>query len=69
MNQRLSVINHDLGDNNDLFEPKIDENLEYPEKFFEVQDQDIETFRKLKIERELKANQAKKGGRKGAAQA
>jgi hypothetical protein len=43
--------------------------LEYPEKFFEVQDQDIETFRKLKIERELKANQAKKGGRKGAAQA
>ncbi len=36
LNGRLSQINHDLGDPNDLFEPTIDETVEYPEKFFDV---------------------------------
>ena len=38
LNGRLSDINGELGENVDLFEPTIDENLEYPEKFFEVND-------------------------------
>lgn len=38
LNGRLGQINHELGDSNDLFEPTIDENVEYPEKFFEVGD-------------------------------
>jgi hypothetical protein len=52
-----------LGDSADLFEPSIDENVEYPEKFFEVQDADIENFRKVKAEREKAAAAAsRKGG-------
>lgn len=62
-NKRLGQINNDLGDNNDLFEPTIDEAVEYPEKFFEVDDNDIEAFRKLKLEREKAAlAQRSKGG-------
>lgn len=71
LNSRLSNISTDLGDNNELFEPSIDETVEYPEKFFEVGDNDIEGFRKVKAERE-KAAAAKKGGaraQKAAAQA
>ena len=59
LNGRLGSINHELGDTNELFEPSIDETVEYPEKFFEVQDQDIENFRKVKSDRE-KAEAAKK---------
>lgn len=55
LNGRLGKINHDLGDSNDLFEPALDENVEYPEKFFEVKDSEIEAFRKVKGDRE-KAN-------------
>lgn len=36
LNTRLRQINTDLNDNTDLFEPTIDEAVEYPEKFFEV---------------------------------
>lgn len=72
LNRRLSSINHELGDANELFEPTIDETVEYPERFFEVQDPDIEAFRKLKIERERAANAASKtkgnfGSKKAAA--
>lgn len=52
LNARLLVINEDLNENEDLFEPTIDENLEYPEKFFEVTENDIESFRRKKIEEE-----------------
>ncbi len=38
-----------------MFEPSIDEAVEYPEKFFEVQDKDIEAFRKVKADREKAA--------------
>ena len=55
LNKRLRQINTDLGDSSDLFEPTIDETVEYPEKFFEVQDNDIENFRKLKADRERAA--------------
>jgi hypothetical protein len=30
----------------ELFEPSIDENVEYPEKFFEVNDDDIESYKR-----------------------
>lgn len=43
-----------------LFEPSIDEKIEYPEKFFEVNDSEIEQYRKLKLEREREAAQSKK---------
>ncbi len=46
LNGRLSEINTDLNENVELFEPTIEEAIEYPEKFFEVNDQDIENFRK-----------------------
>lgn len=62
LNTRLGQINHELGENNDLFEPVIDETAEYPEKFFDVQDGDIEAFRKVKADREKAAAAGKKGG-------
>lgn len=69
LNTRLGQINADLGDPNDLFEPTIDEAVEYPEKFFEVQDQDIEGYRKVKAERERAAAAAKSKGTFGSKKA
>lgn len=65
-NGRLGEINTDLGENIDLFEPSVDETIEYPEKFFDVNDSDIENFRKQKIlENERKAAAQKKTGGMG----
>ncbi len=50
-NGRLGEINGELGEVVELFEPTIDENAEYPEKFFDVNDADIEGFRKQKLEK------------------
>lgn len=69
LNTRLSDINHDLGDSNDLFEPTIDETVEYPEKFFEIQDAEIERFRQTKAEREKAAAVTKKAGGFGSKKA
>ena len=55
-----------------MFEPSIDETVEYPEKFFEVQDKDIEAFRKVKADREKAAAATQKkgfGSKKAAAAA
>lgn len=60
LNGRLGEINSDLNEHVVLFEPAIDEAVEYPEKFFEVTDQDIENFRRQKIENERKAAASKK---------
>ena len=57
---RLKDINGELGEDMQLFEPSIDEKIEYPEKFFEVNDSEIEQYRKLKLEREREAAQSKK---------
>lgn len=62
LNGRLGQINTDLGDKSELFMPTIDETVEYPEKFFEVKDNEIEAFRKAKVDREKAAAQGKKGG-------
>ena len=39
LNVRLKDINGELGEDMQLFEPSIDEKIEYPEKFFEVNEQ------------------------------
>mmetsp|Transcript_1195 Transcript_1195/g.1228 ORF Transcript_1195/g.1228 Transcript_1195/m.1228 type:complete len:94 (-) Transcript_1195:1869-2150(-) len=53
LNGRLTDINVELGEPEDLFEPSINETVEYPEKFFEVTDDDIENYRRQKqLERE-----------------
>ena len=62
LNTRLRDINNNLNEPKDLFEPSIDEKQEYPEKFFDVTDEDIEAFKKKKIEAEKAAQQTKKGG-------
>ena len=51
-----------MGDNTELVDPTIDEAVEYPEKFFEVQDKDIENYRKIKADREKQAAAASKKG-------
>lgn len=43
-NQRLKEINQELGVEEELFLPKIDEILEYPEKHFEVSMEDLIKF-------------------------
>jgi hypothetical protein len=48
----------------ELFLPSIDEKTEYPQKFFDINDKEIEDFRELKKQRELDAAASKKGGKK-----
>ena len=55
LNGRLSNINKELGDKSEPFVPSIDETVEYPEKFFEVQDSEIDAFKKAKGDREKAA--------------
>jgi hypothetical protein len=65
LNVRLGEINTDLSEPIDLFEPSIDEAVEYPEKFLDINDNDIESYRKLKLERERIAASQKKPGMMG----
>lgn len=60
INSRYSDINNELGEQIELFEPIIDEAIEYPEKSFDVKDSDILEFRKVKAEREKVAAASKK---------
>ncbi len=41
VNRRLAEINKSLGTQEDLFQPKIDESAEYPEKYYNVKDEDL----------------------------
>jgi len=50
---RIGAINEDLKTAEDLVLPQIDEAREYPQKFFEVNDQDIDDFKVLKGVREV----------------
>lgn len=36
LNGKIKGINEELGENMELFEPSIDEAVEYPEKFFDI---------------------------------
>ena len=55
LNGRYGEINNELGEPMELFEPSIDETVEYPEKFFEVKDMDIDSFKKMKLQKEREA--------------
>jgi len=61
MNTRVGQINTVLAIKEDLFLPTIDEKTEYPQKFFNVTDGEIDEYRIQKIQREADAAQAKKG--------
>lgn len=71
MNGRINQINSVLVIEEKLFLPQIDEKAEYPQKFFNINDQEIDEYRQLKIQREADAAAAKKGSKKkrGAAAA
>jgi len=45
LNKRLEDINKELSVKEDLFVPKIDKIVEYPENYFEIKDEDIEEFK------------------------
>ena len=64
--ERLDVINSELGTPEKLILPVIDEKVEYPEKDFNVTDQDIENYRSDLKQREIDAKAASKnqGGNK-----
>jgi len=49
MNQRISQINTVLTVEEALFLPKIDEKAEYPQKFFNISDNEIDEYRQIKI--------------------
>lgn len=49
---RIGAINEDLKTPEELTLPQIDEAREYPQKFFEVNDDDIENFKIMKGQRE-----------------
>lgn len=62
LNGRLTEINKELGDSEVLFQPSIDFESEYPERNFDIQDQDIDDYReKLKREAAAAASKGKKG--------
>ena len=51
--ERLETINKELETPEELILPQIDEKVEYPEKDFNVTDQDIEDFRGVLKQREI----------------
>jgi hypothetical protein len=55
LNVRLVEINKELGTTEELFQPEIDKDAEYPENYFEIQDADLEAFKKQKEEEARKA--------------
>jgi aspartate beta-hydroxylase len=59
LNSRLTEINQELVITEELFVPQIHDDIEYPEKFFEVNEKDIKKFQKEKKKKEAAA---KKGG-------
>ena len=51
--ERLETINKELETPEELILPQIDEKVEYPEKDYNVTDQDIEDFRGVLKQREI----------------
>jgi len=64
MNTRIGQINTVLAIKEELFLPVIDEKTEYPQKFFNVTDNEIDEYRIQKVQKEAEAAAAKKGGKK-----
>lgn len=69
MNGRIAQINKVLELKEEQFLPQIDEKAEYPQKFFNITDKEIDEYRMLKVQREQEAANAKKGGKKKRGQA
>jgi hypothetical protein len=55
---RIGAINEELHTPEELIVPQIDEAVEYPQKFFEVNDSDIDSFKAIKAQRELEKSKA-----------
>ena len=53
---RIGAINEDLSTPEELVLPKINEAIEYPQKFFEVNDKDIDEYKVIKADREAKGS-------------
>lgn len=53
LNKRLKFLNEKLDIEEELFEPKIDEESEYPEKFFEMTKQEVKVFKKQQREEKI----------------
>ena len=67
---RLRTINEELGTPEELILPTIDEAVECPQKFFDINDQELEAYSTLKKKRDQGATQAGKSrGRRGRADA
>lgn len=60
-NDRITTINGNLGIEDGLFYPSVDEELEYPEKFFETDDDQLEQFAIDQAQLELDAAAGAKG--------
>jgi len=54
LNERLTEINKELAVKEELFLPTIDKEVEYPENFFDIQDEDIIAFKAKKEAEKLK---------------
>ena len=48
LNERLTEINDELSQKETLFLPKIDYNIEYPENFYECDDNDVADYKARK---------------------
>jgi hypothetical protein len=48
LHERLNQINTELGTPESLVLPTIDEKTEVPQKFFDINDKEIDEFRELK---------------------
>lgn len=69
LNSRLGEINTELGVEEELFVPSIDKKVEYPENFFEIQDEDIDAFKIEEDKRKAaEAGKGKKKAKKAAAE-
>ena len=62
LNGRLTEINSELNSQEELFEPLIDWKAEYPEKNFDIKDEEIDDY-KIKLEKEKAAAAAAKKGK------
>ena len=61
VNGRIREINKELKVNEELFEPALDYSSEFPEKYYQVQDEDLIKYAQGKREAEKQERLAAKG--------
>lgn len=64
-NERVRTINNELGVNEDLFEPKYKESIEFPQKIYEISEDFVEEEYNLRKEAEKRAKKGRFGGMGG----